>query len=316
MNRGFNILLIDDDEINLIILSSYLSSMQFNVYCEHSIESAILNIPLHNPDVIIADCHLNSIDGIELCKILRQHHKWYYIIMMTVETDMSVLQLAFKAGANDFIKKPINTTELHGRLINAMYIVNQIYSIKLENDNLSKHNVYLEEHANNLYHQLITDVLTGLYNRRYAEDKLVRLWNNSYRSSIPFSIISIDLDDFKIINDTFGHDVGDIVLKHVANVIKNAVRITDVVCRFGGEEFVIICSDTKPHKLPSLCEKIRVIVQNSQPMLKLEQPITISIGAAMCDKYTDSSWIDTYKRSDIALYKAKNNGKNCVTIYE
>ena len=154
----------------------------------------------------------------------------------------------------------------------------------------------------------ITDKLTGLYNRLKLDEKMLIKIEEFKRYKIDFSIILIDIDDFKSVNDTYGHDVGDHILQKLGKVLKNNIRITDIVGRWGGEEFIIICSNTNLDKSKILAENIRKIVQNTN-FDKVGNK-TISLGLAQFNKDDDVKTI--FKRADDALYEAKTTGKNKV----
>lgn len=155
------------------------------------------------------------------------------------------------------------------------------------------------------------DELTGLPNRRSFHEQLTQLLLLKERNSNKLSILFIDIDDFKNINDTKGHDVGDKVLKSLAIILNNNVRKSDVVVRWGGEEFIILLIDSDINQAQVIAEQLRSKVANSSDLCKLTQKqVTISLGAT---SVTDEDGIDTIiKRADLALYQAKSNGKNCV----
>lgn len=310
------LLIIDDDKITLTILSNFLTKHSFEVIKCNDPTVALNNLHDIDPDIIITDYHMAGLNGIDLCKILRNQDKWYYIIFVTADNDLELLSAAFDAGANDFIRKPINSFELSARLLNAKHIVNLIKHHKEQHSNILEYTYALEQQTKELHTLTMIDPLTGLYNRRYAELMLDKEWKDFVRTSSTFSIISIDIDKFKSVNDDYGHDVGDLVLIHVASIMNKTIRQNDILCRMGGEEFIIICVDVHLSNILSLSEKIRKSIENTQPFhLNMNRQITISVGASTVSK-SDTSWKDVYRHSDIALYKAKNNGRNRVEIYE
>lgn len=307
------VLIIDDDRLTLSMLTNFMKKNALDVSNYTNPKEALNDLHVIDPDIIITDYHMDSINGIELCKILRKQDKWYYIIFITSDDDLDLLSTAFDAGANDFIKKPINAFELSARLLNAKHIVNLIKHHKEQHSNILEYTHSLELQTKELHNLTMVDPLTGLYNRRYAEIILDRDWKDFVRSSSSFSIISIDIDKFKGVNDDYGHDVGDLVLIHIATIMNKTLRQNDVLCRMGGEEFIVICND---NNVENLSEKLRHTIETVQPFhLNLSRQITISVGGATVSS-TDCAWKDTYKHSDIALYKAKHNGRNRVEIYE
>jgi len=162
-----------------------------------------------------------------------------------------------------------------------------------------------------LYQAAITDSLTGLYNRRFADEMLKQEKLTYKRYKTPFCILLIDLDNFKIVNDIYGHDVGDKVLIAVAKVLKSSVRESDIVARWGGEEFLILLRRIELEDAIKVAEKIR----NAICQLKLPpvEGITASIGVS-CYSGEDDVY-DLVRKADLALYQAKTQGKNCVILF-
>jgi len=157
----------------------------------------------------------------------------------------------------------------------------------------------------------LTDYLTKLYNRRALEDFLKREKAISDRYGIPFSLILLDLDYFKMINDLYGHQVGDRVLVEVANLLKSNLREADIVGRWGGEEFLIILPNTRFDEAIKVAEKLRNLLCN----LKVP-PVEVITGSFGVSEYRQGeSYEETLRRADIALYKAKSEGKNCVIVF-
>lgn len=156
-----------------------------------------------------------------------------------------------------------------------------------------------------------TDQLTNLYNRRYMDKKIVEEIEYSKRYEVAFSLLLLDIDDFKKINDIHGHYIGDDVLKEVSNILQSNMRETDIVGRWGGEEFLIICPNTKAQSALKIAEKVRTLM--SENLFSINKNVTLSIGIS--EYYNGCTHKDIFKRADHALYKAKNNGKNCSVIY-
>ena len=151
---------------------------------------------------------------------------------------------------------------------------------------------------------VVTDKLTGLYNRLYFNEMYNHLINRFQRNKIPFSLIILDIDNFKKINDTYGHEKGDTILKEVANKIKDSIRRSDLAFRYGGEELVVLLPDTSIKEAKEIAERIRKNVQN----IKIDnKSVTISGGVG---EYRGEDSIEFFKKVDSALYEAKNSGKN------
>jgi diguanylate cyclase (GGDEF) domain len=159
-----------------------------------------------------------------------------------------------------------------------------------------------------------TDVLTGLPNRRYALNRLEQESAAALRANLPLSVLMLDLDHFKSVNDSLGHDVGDQVLIHAANLMHETVRTSDIVCRLGGEEFLVIAPNTDGTTALLLAERIRNAVENKQPeKLVLRYPITVSIGVAGSIG-AKPDWKELMKRADDALYLVKQGDRNGVQL--
>nr|WP_246540543.1 GGDEF domain-containing protein [sulfur-oxidizing endosymbiont of Gigantopelta aegis] len=162
-----------------------------------------------------------------------------------------------------------------------------------------------------------TDVLTGLYNRRHFEDLMKTEIEMSLRHGDDNSLILIDIDFFKKINDSYGHDAGDIILKEVANNMKAQLRNTDILCRVGGEEFIVLCKRANIQNAMEIAEKLRSSVEKQKHIFQ-GKPInvTVSLGVATIPDIAKTiTTTEFYKYSDLALYASKKTGRNKVTHY-
>ncbi|MCP3689730.1 MAG: GGDEF domain-containing protein, partial [Gammaproteobacteria bacterium] len=166
-----------------------------------------------------------------------------------------------------------------------------------------------------LQQQAITDALTGLYNRRYFNDQCEREYSHCARSKSIMSIIIIDMDFFKSINDKFGHPVGDVVLREAGKTYKSCLRKENILCRIGGEEFAILLPDSAQHEASILAERIRITQEQStiEGEWGVALKPTISLGVSTLVE-TDKSFNDLLSRADRALYKAKKLGRNQVCV--
>ncbi len=158
--------------------------------------------------------------------------------------------------------------------------------------------------------QAITDPLTGSFSRRYLYTSLTKLSSMAFRTGTPLSLIIFDVDDFKIFNDRYGHQLGDEVLKIVVELADTVLRKTDILCRYGGEEFVILLPQTGPEEAHIIAERIRKKVETQAILPGIDRAVTISLGCALFES-SDFNQIDHFiYRADMALYEAKNSGKN------
>jgi len=155
------------------------------------------------------------------------------------------------------------------------------------------------------------DILTDLYNRRFFEKLFEQKFEQAKRYNRSLSLILFDIDHFKKINDTFGHKMGDKVLTKLANIVKNSIRKSDIVCRVGGEEFAIICPETNKDEAFKIAEKIRIIIENTN-FEKIEK-VTISLGIAELKEKQSKE--ELYRNADIAMYHSKRKGRNKSTIF-
>lgn len=207
-------------------------------------------------------------------------------------------------------------------LRNQLNHVNERLQLKVKHADKERHktNISLQVQSSELKkinEELFTDALTGLYNRRHFEDLMKTEVEMSIRHGDDNSLILIDIDFFKNINDTFGHDAGDFILKEVANMMTLQLRNTDILCRVGGEEFIVLCKRVKAQEALDIAEKLRVAVEKQQHFFQ-EQAInvTISLGVATIpDLKKTITTAEFYKYSDLALYASKHSGRNKVTHY-
>ncbi|MGM0379582.1 MAG: diguanylate cyclase [Bacillota bacterium] len=189
---------------------------------------------------------------------------------------------------------------------------NVIGAIEIFNTSNGESNINSEE-IRNLKELAYKDQLTKLFNRKYLEQYLDLKYKEFKKFNKKFSIIFLDIDHFKNINDTYGHDIGDEVLKMVSKSLDKSTRNSDLVVRWGGEEFVILCDDMSKNDLEKLANTIRVLVKNSYFLNEgIKINVTISIGATLIRKKDTKESV--IKRADNLMYKSKNNGRNMVTI--
>jgi diguanylate cyclase (GGDEF)-like protein len=223
--------------------------------------------------------------------------------MLTAEAELSRKVEVFERGAADYVTKPFNDRELLAR-------VRVHHRVKALQDDLKEANARLEALAT-------TDALTGLYNRRYLDTVLFSELRRSLRYKAPLSLVLLDIDRFKAVNDGYGHAVGDAVLRNVASLITRQARGTDVIARYGGEEIVLVLPHTDTRGAGDLAERLR---QQISEALFVHGDVSL--------KVTASFGIATYlagpqalnpeellRQADEALYEAKRSGRNQVTVW-
>lgn len=311
---GMRILLVEDDRIQLHLLSTCLSQKGYQVRTATTAEEALKEVLVSYPQIVISDYRMSPMDGLSLCRALKMNTeaRWVYFILITADQDSTTLSNAFQAGVNDFICKPIKQIELDARLLGAQRMLEVLNSRVQEREDIRNYAFQLASSTRRLEIMTVTDQLTSLPNRRYAVKRLDQEWANFILTGAPFAILSLDLDFFKQVNDNYGHDTGDQVLIHFAQILEKSIRTNDVACRMGGEEFIVISAHSDCNSLKTLGERIRLMVETQQPQtLNLTRLITVSIGGALSDLSLDEKgWGDTLKRSDQALYEAKTAGRN------
>ena len=240
-------------------------------------------------------------DGLVLAEELKGNPEFRsrYIIMLTGETQQEDKIEGLELGADDYITKPFQYPELLARIRAGKRIVD-----------LQKE---LMETNKRLELLSITDGLTKLHNHRYFQDELARAFEESQRYQRPLSLAMIDIDFFKKINDTYGHAVGDDVLKRAAQLYRTSVRSTDLVARYGGEEFAVMMPETALQDGITFAEKIRQLLESS-PLETQAGPVTatVSIGVASVPHSRIHSAKELIVAADKALYRAKKAGRNQV----
>ncbi|MBP6014902.1 MAG: PleD family two-component system response regulator [Alphaproteobacteria bacterium] len=253
-------------------------------------------------DLIIASLSLDKQDGLRFCATLRSLDVTRQTPILTIvdEGDLKRLVRALDIGVNDYLMRPVERSELVARV--RTQLRRKRYSDRL------RHSLQLS------LEMAITDQLTGLFNRRYMSRHLSTLISNAGSTGKPISFLIMDIDYFKQVNDTHGHDVGDEVLREFANRISANVRGIDLACRYGGEEFVVVMPDTDMTFAYMVAERLRQSVADAPFRISQapgQLPITISIGVTVSEGTSDTAEA-LLRRADQALYRAKRDGRNRV----
>jgi two-component system cell cycle response regulator len=308
------ILLVDDDRAVLMIMKMLLDTSGHTVAVARNGIEALSMIESFMPQVIITDWAMPQMDGIEFCKVLRRNPAWrnIYVFMMTAQESTDRLVEAFEAGANDYLTKPVNPKVLGARLSAGQRVVQLQEELEYERQQLHKFSGELAASNQRLQQLALTDALTDLPNRRFANEHLERQWASAQRNNSPLSCMMVDIDYFKQVNDTYGHKVGDDVLKQVANALQLSVRKQDVVCRLGGEEFLVICPDVQAELLYRYAERLRqnvAVLTFNDPATGRNFKLTISIGGASRKPDLSTSEM-LLQLADKRLYTAKEDGRN------
>lgn len=307
------ILLVDDDRTILLLLKTMLANAGHEVETARNGVEALLMVEKFHPQLIISDWMMPEMDGIAFCKKLRENPEWrsIYVFIVTAQESIDKLVEAFEAGVDDYLTKPINSKVLGARLRAGQRVVQLQEELAFDRQHLREFAEELATSNHRLQQLALTDALTGLPNRRYAMDRLDQEWALSKRVQRPLACMMVDIDRFKSINDTFGHKVGDDALKHAVNALRSSSRKQDVICRLGGEEFLVICPDTTLEQSWQQAERLRHRVE----MLKLEvdgKPIqmTVSIGVSSNEDAESVNSDMLIQQADRRLYAAKSAGRN------
>lgn len=253
-------------------------------------------------DLAVVSLSISAYDGLRFCSQMRtvEGGRNLPIVAIVEEGDTKRLVRALEIGVNDYIVRPIDKNELMARV--RTQLRRKRYADKLR------------QHLQQSLEMAVTDQLTGLYNRRYMERHLETLVKNAVTTNKPISFLIMDIDFFKSINDTYGHDVGDEVLKEFAKRLAANTRGVDLTCRYGGEEFVVVMPETEKEFAFMVAERLRRHVAEEPFIIDGEEKpleVTCSIGVTALEASTDTAR-ELLRRADQALYKAKNDGRNRV----
>ena len=316
-NYRMRVLLVEDDRAMLVLLEAMLKASGHDVLVARNGVEAMRIVEQHHPQLVITGWAMPQMDGITLCRKLRESSERcdVYVIILTIQESVDRLVEAFEAGADDYLVKPVAQKVFFARLRAAQRVVQLQEELAFDREQLLRFSKDLAVSNERLQRLALTDALTELPNRRFAMERLEQEWALSKRGDRTLSCMMVDIDCFKPINDKFGHQAGDEVLKCVANTLRQSARTQDVVCRYGGEEFVVICPDTGIDAAYKCAERLRLNVaalkfKSQENSIRL----TVSIGVAQ-KKEGVASIERLLSRADECLYAAKEGGRNR-TVYE
>jgi two-component system, cell cycle response regulator len=311
------VLVVDDDASIRTVIKALLINHGHEVFEAADGRQALALALEVQPQLIVIDWLMPEMDGIELTRALRQSKlgRGIYLLLVTGLDDDEHLITAFEAGVDDFMTKPLRPRVLAARLRAGQRVVKLQAEIDRDREDIRRFAAELAVTNRRLQEAALTDALTGFPNRRYAMERLEQEWAAAVRSRRPFSCMVVDLDEFKSINDSHGHDVGDVVLKQAALALKSGLRVQDVVARIGGDEFLVICPDTPLSSALACAERIRHSVETMTVTVGALHPkSTASIGVATRDEGMESV-AALVKRADQGLYIAKDQGRNRVGLF-
>ncbi|RPI45755.1 MAG: diguanylate cyclase [Betaproteobacteria bacterium] len=311
------VLLVEDDAATLLMLEKLLDDAGYRVFTAADGKQGLHAAMECRPHIIVVDWLMPEMDGLQFCRALRNSKigRAVYLVMLTgVEEESRMLQ-AFEAGVDNYVTKPLNPRLLLAQLRAGERVVSLQTEAESDREEIQRVAAGLAMNNRRLQEAALLDPLTGIPNRRYAMDRIHQEWSAAERSARPLSCMLIDVDHFKSINDTHGHDVGDLVLRRVSEVLKHTARAPDVICRIGGEEFLVVCPDTDAAAAAQCAERLRQATGNMRiPIGNVSLQVTISIGVAARDStmHTPESLI---KAADQAVYAAKHAGRNRTMVF-
>jgi two-component system cell cycle response regulator len=300
-NQSGRILVIEDRAESVAWFASALTP-KHEVASADTFEEALVRVKGGDFDLIVVSLGMRGFDGLRLCSQLRSLPEGRHVPILVVvsDGDRRKLTQALEMGVNDYLTRPVDKNELVARV--RTQLRKKRYADRL------RHNVQLS------LEMAITDQLTGLHNRRYMSRHLDTLLGNAKRNGRPLAFVIMDIDFFKQVNDTHGHDIGDEVLREFASRISANVRGIDLACRYGGEEFVVAMPDTDMAFACNIAERLRQSIETTPVKISRDPGalnITISIGIARCEGEGDTAE-RLLHRADQALYRAKRTGRNKV----
>ena len=306
------ILVVDDHEDNIELLRARLEARGYLVESANDGQAAIDAVLKSPPDLILLDVMMPKVDGIEVVRQLKANKDLPFIpvIMQTALDSTENKVEGLDAGADDYITKPINFAELEAR-------VKSLMRIKRLQDSLEARERELSEMNDRLLYISMTDGLTGVDNRRALERRLKDMYEHSLRLHEPIAVVMCDIDRFKSVNDTYGHQAGDQVLKEFAQILMSEAREIDRVGRYGGEEFLMLLPGTVLDAAVTFAERVREKIEKhtfSYEGGTLNRTMSCGVSAWPHPRIKDQDGL--IKAADDALYVAKETGRNRVVRFD
>ena len=296
------LLVIDDDESVRSLLKDLLEESGYDVKAASCGEEALRMIRMATYDIIVTDLRLTGMHGLEVIKEVKAIDPGIDVVVMTGYASVNSAVESMKAGAVDYITKPFNSDQIK----------------MVVKKNLERREFQRLAQEREFYKVLSSiDGLTELYNYRYLHQYLKIELEREKRYKRHLSLIMLDIDDFKRYNDQYGHLVGDLVLKRLASILKNATRGCDVLCRYGGEEFAVVLPETNKEEAIIVCERIRRSIERTDMIDEKGNEvgnIRATLGLASFPIDADNK-DDLIENADRALYQGKKAGKNCIFIF-
>ncbi|MCP4370764.1 MAG: diguanylate cyclase, partial [Deltaproteobacteria bacterium] len=300
-NDNFSILIAEDDAVTRVLLKKTLIKEGHEVVSAENGQKAFEMFKEKFFPIILTDWMMPEMDGLELCRAIRQEENpgYVFIVLLTSKDSQDDIISGLEAGADDYLTKPFNRVELIARLNSGKRFIKQERALRQANEEIKLLS--------------ITDPLTGCYNRGFLNTRLPQEIQRAGRYNRPLSIVMCDIDHFKKVNDTYGHQAGDLVLKEFSKRIEDSIRDNvDILARYGGEEFLITLPETDLDGALNVAERLLRFISESKFDIGTEKiKITASFGVAgfgQDDRLGEISFDILIKAADKYLYQAKNEG--------
>ena len=304
MGDTSKILVVDDDPSTLRLTVESLDGFGYQIETAVDGVQAVEKVRTDPPDLLLLDVMMPKMNGLEVCRIVKSSSETFIpIILLTVKGDVDSKVTGLKLGADDYLAKPFSPLELQAR-------VTSMLRIKALQDKINAKRHELEALS-------VTDELTGLLNHRAMQQRLRDEFLRAQRYNEPLSVLMIDVDNFKKINDTHGHLYGDRVLERLGGVLKRAVREIDIVARYGGDEFLLILPQTHFSGSLSVADRIWRSAA-AEPLMAKKDVInmTVSVGVSFFPNKNVTTVEELVGFADQALYQAKREGRNRVCLHQ
>jgi two-component system, cell cycle response regulator len=301
---AMQVLIVDDSAVSRKLVEQALFGQPYSLLFARTGKQAVDLYVRHKPSLVIMDCMLPDLNGVEICRRMRSicHDSYTHIIMLTGKSDKASVVAGLQAGADDYLTKPFHEEELIARVAVGLRAVELHRQVQAKNKTL-------EELA-------LTDAMTGLPNRRAIDEWTARELSGASRHGFSFWVIVADLDRFKHVNDTFGHNAGDEVLKKFSRILKAHTRRSDFCGRLGGEEFLVVMTRATRKDVEKAAERIRAELERTPFTFSgCSMVSTASFGICGFEANQEPSSFSTLlSQADAALYRVKRTGRNRVDI--
>ena len=296
-----NVLVAEDDPVSRLRLQAFLSKWGYTVLTAADGAEAVRVFERERPRLAVLDRMMPHMDGLDVCRTIRRQgaEPYVYVILLTAQDDTSEIVEGFEAGADDYITKPFEVQVLEARVRTGARIVELQEQLIAANERLRVEATH--------------DSLTGLLNRAAFFDAFHKEVTRARRYRTPLALIMADLDHFKAVNDRHGHPIGDAVLRETARRLRASLRASDVIGRYGGEEFVVVAPDCDMSDALALAERFRTSICALPIVVPYDEVfVTMSLGVSATSDMDDADRL--LRAADDALYKAKHAGRNTVEV--